>query len=155
MSRQGTAGDGSVGSPASGMVLSPTPAHLKAARRPTDGRASRDMSTAALPPASRRQSGAGAAAPPSAASAARHPYAAAPTSPGAYPSYGRAGGAGAGLPQATTEQAAPYAYGAPAPAVAAPRAMNVYDGGAALDRPDADDGHGRKKGFFASLCCGA
>jgi casein kinase 1 len=150
MSRQGT--DGAAASPGSGMVLSPTPAHLKSARRP-EGRASRDMSNAAIPPASRRQSGTA-----TAAGTARHPYASQPTSPGGYPSYGRGSAQPApdayaygGAPQ--QQQAAPAAQQAAANGV--PRAMNVYDGGAVNRGPDADEQHGRKKGFFASLCCGA
>jgi casein kinase 1 len=203
------------------MVLSPTPAHLKATRRPTDGgrTTSRDMSNAGIPPASRRQSqqqmnggstvgtamnggsvgpAAGMNTPVQDGSrrqeSARHPYATAPASPlpntymqsadGVRESFNGNPNGNPNVNGRTSNMANPQGnmnananmgmgrdgyggYGSQAGAppqngmngMAGPGApganrMNMYDGG--MERgPGGDDGHGRKKGFFASLCCGA
>jgi casein kinase 1 len=160
-------------SPGSGLVLSPTPAHIKSQRRPAgDGRTnSRDLSNAAIPPASRRQStqqgGALNATTGTTGTAAgsRHPYAAAPSSPAGYAAYAGGRTSFAGQPAAANGNGLAasgdaFGYGTQqgtqnGAANAGARGMNVYDGAQMERGPDADEHGGRKKGFWSSLCCAA
>jgi casein kinase 1 len=163
-------------SPVTPLVLSPANAHTRA-RRPTGerGGSTRDInSMQPIPPASRRLS----QNPNPSALAAPHPYAASPSS-NAY----RSNGYGRSSPQVAANGmlqngngSGSFMYGQPQQpkAVASrdgttpatglrngdtvgSRSMGVYDRDQmqrANDQLD-DGGHGRKKGFFAALCCRA
>ncbi|KAI0043246.1 kinase-like protein [Auriscalpium vulgare] len=166
----------------SGGLASPSPAHVKASTRrpvPGDSRAvSRDVSVQPVAPTSRRASQQQLAR--DALGTPPHPYAAAP-SPTAYRGapYGGAGlrtDSATGLPGGSNAALAPasgangttsdsFPYGSQAQkrgedgalardAGANGMAMFERDAGA-RGLGDGDDEHGRKKGFWAVLCCRA
>ncbi|KAF9000714.1 kinase-like protein [Cyathus striatus] len=156
------------------LVLSPAQAHVKSNRRPPTGErgnVSRDIgSVQPVPPTSRRASqreGLG-----SAALSTPHPYATAPSPNGyrsnANPGYGRhspnpqANGPGA------LNGSESFLYGQGQTIkndsreimndmMNGPRGMNMYDREQMqkASGQDEDGGHGRRRGFWAALCCRA
>lgn len=169
--------------PSSPLVLTPTPAHVKTSRRVTADRnlpTNRvDTSVQPLAPASRRASQ---QPRDSSALNTTHPYASAP-SPSAYQSgrgaaYGRQspanpgnGSLTAGINHQVPNGSGSFLYGATQPGQKGTNsredgaAGNVGTGGArgmmVYDRDqlqrggeqDEDGGHGRRKGFWNTLCC--
>lgn len=178
-SRQQQQGDGNNGS--SGLVISPAQAHVKSSRRPAAGErgnSTRDVtSVQPLVPTSRRASQQRDVNLP-----APHPYATAPSANGYRTStnvYGRSSpNPGNGVPNGNGvpgNGSESFLYGAQhkagtnsgdlttggtgtrdlhGPAGAA-RGMTVYDQMERVGEQDEDGGHGRRRGFWAALCCRA
>ncbi|KAJ7593406.1 kinase-like protein [Mycena floridula] len=171
-------------SPSSPLVLSPSPAHVKASRRPPAERNNsgvRDIgSVQPLAPASRRQSQQQreAAALASVGLGAPHPYATAPSSTGYRPGTGAVYGRHSpnpvhGLPNGNGAQNGSESFlygqnpaknssrdGVTAIRDAHPgpvRGMTVYDRDPMLRgrEQEEDGGHGRRRGIMGTLCCRA
>ncbi|KAJ6630956.1 kinase-like protein [Mycena sp. CBHHK59/15] len=152
-------------SPSTPLVLSPAPAHVNKSRR-TAGTRDNIGSVQPLAPATRRSS--------QQANVASHPYATAPSATGytgaiapqrtpggtAYgrqsPNATRGMGVGNVMPAGNGSES--FLYGqaqgsGPVAANGTARGMGMYD---QMERVgEQDEGHGRRKGFWASLCCRA
>ncbi|KAF9533759.1 kinase-like domain-containing protein [Crepidotus variabilis] len=172
------------GTTPAGVVLSPSPAHVKAGRRVTsenrNNSSSRDIgSVQPLAPASRRASQAKDVTMGSATLTAPHPYATAP-SPTGYRNtqtsntFGRHSPNNQLHPNGNVNGSESFLYGQAQAGKAGSasrenttlpnpnlrtmdgqgRGMGMYDRDQ-MQRGDQDDGHGRRKGFLAALCCRA